>query len=238
MGTHHAAVLQLPLQQAVQGEGDDVVQILHLERGEMGTGLPQSVPTPERRVLSSWDPPSSAAAPGRVKQAGSCWRSRLGLAGAGCKMSDVQPFPQTTSALRLPEPELLPPPSPPRPPASRSATGPRALLTSHGFPRCPLLGQGGRAVPVPTSDFEPMGLHQSGGAVRAARDDPAGPSTMLTAFCTVVASDRKLQRHKTILLALIKGSQWGFARKRSPALGAGSVPEGWETGCILPGVQG
>lgn len=61
---------------------------------------------------------------------------------------------------------------------------------------------------------------------------------MLTAFCTAVASDRKLQRHKTMLLALIKGSQWGFARKRSPALGAGSVSEGWETGCILPGVQG
>lgn len=41
-GTHQAAVLQLPLQQAVQGEGDDVIQVLHLQKVEMG--LPHGGP--------------------------------------------------------------------------------------------------------------------------------------------------------------------------------------------------
>lgn len=30
-GSYQPAIFQLPLQQAVQGEGDDVVQVLHLE---------------------------------------------------------------------------------------------------------------------------------------------------------------------------------------------------------------
>lgn len=127
MGTHHAAVLQLPLQQAVQGGGDDVVQVLHLERAEMSAGLFHGFPHTRARGPSQLGAPNSAAVPGRVKQAGSCRRGRLGLAGAGCKMSDVQPFPQTTSALRLPEPELLPPiaaPSPHIPQCHRSRSPP------------------------------------------------------------------------------------------------------------------
>lgn len=36
-GTHQAAVLQLSLQQAVQGERHDVIEVLHLQRVEMGS---------------------------------------------------------------------------------------------------------------------------------------------------------------------------------------------------------
>lgn len=36
-GTHQATVLQLSLKEAVQGEGHNVIEVLHLQRVEMGS---------------------------------------------------------------------------------------------------------------------------------------------------------------------------------------------------------
>lgn len=120
--TYQAAILQLPLQQAVQGEGHDVIQILHLQKVEIGV-------TPWWGKSGSWSPrsfsvpgasPSSITAPGRVKEAGSGAESRIlaegtpGLVGAGCKMSDkCGPSHKPHQRHSCQKQSCLPPPTPP-----------------------------------------------------------------------------------------------------------------------------
>lgn len=121
------------------------------------------VPTPERGALPSWEPPTQ-----QLSREG---LSRLGAAGgAGWGLLELAARCLTCSPSHKPhqrcgcQNQSCSPPSPPRPPASRSATGPGALLMSDGIPRCPLLGRGDRAVSLPFSDSKLMGLHQAGGS--------------------------------------------------------------------------
>lgn len=104
-------------------------------------------------------------------------RGRLGLAGAGCKMSDAGPFPQTTSAPRLPKPELLPPITTPAPAPSspRHGAGTRAG-TGLGPRGWDLLRSGRASQSVPSMGWGARGVPKSRGDVGACSHPGTSPS--------------------------------------------------------------
>lgn len=104
-------------------------------------------------------------------------RGRLGLAGAGCKMSDAGPFPQTTSAPRLPKPELLPPITTlaPAPSSPRHGADTRAG-TGQGPQGWDLLRSGRASQSVPSMGWGARGVPKSRGDAGACSHPGASPS--------------------------------------------------------------
>lgn len=186
-------------------------------------------------------------------------RGRLGLAGAGCKMSDAGPFPQTTSAPRLPKPELLPPITTPAPAPSSPRHGADTRAgTGLGPQGWDLLRSGRASQSVPSPGWGARGVPKSRGDAGACShpgaspSDPkrwgphgAAPNCRVTpgghrgdAGGTPFASERTPHGCKTLQNSspsLRRGFAPRHHRGRNPPPGQEPAPKGWETGRpILP----